>query len=113
MKKVKFKICIVIDNKINYNTDAIKYGIKDIIKCYLYNIGLSSRVSIDEIKIGVSKNQALFEMENCKIVTRLLDEDDKYNEMTIRLGIKNAIQRHLRYNSLHHNSNVKIEGGVV
>ena len=25
------------------------------------------------IKIGVAKNQALFEMENCKIVTRLLD----------------------------------------
>ncbi len=29
--------------------------------------------SFDIIKIGVSKNQALFEMENCKIVTRLLD----------------------------------------
>ena len=29
--------------------------------------------SFDEIKIGVSKNQALFEMENCKLVTRLLD----------------------------------------
>ena len=29
--------------------------------------------SFDSIKIGVSKNQALFEMENCKIVTRLLD----------------------------------------
>ena len=29
--------------------------------------------SYDVIKIGVSKNQALFEMENCKIVTRLLD----------------------------------------
>ena len=27
----------------------------------------------DNIKIGVNKNQALFEMENCKIVTRLLD----------------------------------------
>lgn len=27
----------------------------------------------DNIKIGISKNQALFEMENCKIVTRLLD----------------------------------------
>lgn len=37
------------------------------------------------------------------------DEDDKYNEMTIRLGIKNAIQRHLRHATLHHNSNVKIE----
>ena len=29
--------------------------------------------SFEPIKIGVSKNQALFEMENCKIVTRLLD----------------------------------------
>ena len=29
--------------------------------------------SLDNIKIGISKNQALFEMENCKIVTRLLD----------------------------------------
>lgn len=29
--------------------------------------------SIDTIKIGVAKNQALFELENCKIVTRLLD----------------------------------------
>ena len=29
--------------------------------------------SFELVKIGVSKNQALFEMENCKIVTRLLD----------------------------------------
>lgn len=29
--------------------------------------------SFDPIKIGVSKNQALFEMDNCKIVTRVLD----------------------------------------
>ena len=29
--------------------------------------------SFDTIQIGISKNQALFEMENCKIVTRLLD----------------------------------------
>ena len=29
--------------------------------------------SYDIIKIGIAKNQALFEMENCKIVTRLLD----------------------------------------
>ena len=29
--------------------------------------------SYDMIKIGVAKNQALFEMENCKVVTRLLD----------------------------------------
>lgn len=29
--------------------------------------------SFDNITIGVAKNQALFEMENCKIVTRILD----------------------------------------
>ena len=29
--------------------------------------------SYDIVKIGIAKNQALFEMENCKIVTRLLD----------------------------------------
>ena len=29
--------------------------------------------SFDLIKIGISKNQALFEMDNCKIVTRILE----------------------------------------
>jgi len=29
--------------------------------------------SFDKVKIGVSKNQALFEMDNCKVVTRILD----------------------------------------
>ena len=29
--------------------------------------------SFDQITIGVSKNQAVFEMENCKVVTRILD----------------------------------------
>lgn len=29
--------------------------------------------SFETIKIGISKNQALFEMDNCKIVTRVLD----------------------------------------
>ena len=43
------------------------------------------------------------------ITVKINDEDDKYNEMTIRLGIKNAVQRYLRSISLHHNSNVKIE----
>ena len=55
--------------------------------------------SFDSIKIGVSKNQAIFEMENCKIVTRLLDgEFLNYNnaipaqwETRIRVN-KNNIQ---------------------
>jgi len=29
--------------------------------------------SFDQVKIGVAKNQALFEMDNCKVVTRILD----------------------------------------
>ncbi len=29
--------------------------------------------SFDTVKIGISKNQALFEMDNCKVVTRILD----------------------------------------
>ena len=29
--------------------------------------------SFEEVKLGVSKNQALFELENCKLVTRILD----------------------------------------
>ena len=39
--------------------------------------------SFDTVKLGISKNQALFEMENCKIVTRLLDGEF--------LNYKNAI----------------------
>ena len=53
--------------------------------------------SYDIIKIGVAKNQALFEMENCKIVTRLLDgEFLNYSsvipenwETRVRANIKN------------------------
>ena len=35
------------------------------------------------------------------ITVEVNDEDNKYSEMTIRLGIKNAIQRHLRHISIH------------
>ena len=52
--------------------------------------------SFDTIKIGVSKNQALFELENCKIVTRLLDGEflnyaSVIPETRIRVD-KNSIQ---------------------
>ena len=39
--------------------------------------------SFDTVKIGISRNQALFEMENCKIVTRLLDGEFLKYENTI------------------------------
>ena len=43
------------------------------------------------------------------ITVKVDDEDDKYNAVTLYCGIKNAIQRYLRFASLHNNSNVKIE----
>lgn len=35
------------------------------------------------------------------VTVKVDDEDNKYNEMTIRLSIKNAIQRYLRFANLH------------
>lgn len=76
------KAIILLHNEIkaSFNTNAIDYFTISAVAEILYNI----TVKVD-------------------------DEDDKYNEMTIRLGIKTAIQRHLRFASLHHNSNVNIE----
>ena len=55
--------------------------------------------SFDIVKVGISKNQALFEMENCKIVTRLLDGEFLKYQNTIpsnwetRIKVnKNSIQ---------------------
>lgn len=45
------------------------------------------------------------------VTVKINDEDDKYNAVTLYCGIKSAVQRYLRYRSLH--NNVKIEGGVV
>ncbi len=48
--------------------------------------------SLDNIKIGISKNQALFEMENCKIVTRLLDGEFLNYEKSIPENWKTRIR---------------------
>ena len=72
--------------------------------------------SFDNIKIGVSKNQALFEMENCKLVTRLLDGEflnyssvipEKW-ETRIRVN-KNTIQNCFERISLISASNIEKE----
>ena len=48
--------------------------------------------SFDHVKIGIAKNQALFEMENCKVVTRTLDgEFLNYKSTRIRVN-KNSLQ---------------------
>lgn len=39
----------------------------------LYEVNKILSDSFEMVKIGVAKNQAVFEMENCKIVTRILD----------------------------------------
>ncbi len=72
--------------------------------------------SYDPIKIGVAKNQALFEMENCKIVTRLLDgEFLNYSsvipenwETRIRVD-KNSIQNCFERISLISSSSIEKE----
>ena len=72
--------------------------------------------SYDTIKMGVAKNQALFEMENCKIVTRLLDgEFLNYSsvipenwETRIRVD-KNAIQNCFERISLISSSSIEKE----
>ena len=43
------------------------------------------------------------------VTVKVDDKDDKYNAVTLYCGIKTPVQRYLRYNSPHHNSNVKIE----
>lgn len=72
--------------------------------------------SFETIKIGVAKNQALFELENCKIVTRLLDgEFLNYSsvipvnwETRIRVN-KNALQNCFERISLISSSSVDKE----
>ena len=72
--------------------------------------------SYEPIKIGVSKNQALFEMDNCKIVTRILDgEFLNYKnvipnnwETRIRVN-KNNIQNSFERISLISSSSVEKE----
>lgn len=72
--------------------------------------------SFDSIKIGVSKNQAIFEMENCKIVTRLLDgEFLNYasvipNNWETRIRVnKNSIQNCFERVSLISSSSIEKE----
>ena len=72
--------------------------------------------SFDTIKLGVAKNQALFEMENCKIVTRLLDGEflnyasviPENWETRIRVN-KNSIQNCFERISLISSSSIEKE----
>ncbi len=77
----------VVDNKLNVvAVDGYRLAIKSNVlnvKANDFNAVIPGKTlnevnkiildSFDTVKIGISKNQALFEMENCKIVTRLLD----------------------------------------
>jgi len=59
-----------VSNFLNKNTEDFKAVIPGKTLNEVNKIILDS---FDNIKIGVSKNQAIFEMDNCKIVTRLLE----------------------------------------
>lgn len=72
--------------------------------------------SFENIKIGVSKNQALFEMENCKLVTRILDgEFLNYNSVIpnnwqTRIRVeKNSLQNSFERISLISSSSIEKE----
>ena len=72
--------------------------------------------SFEPIKIGVSKNQALFEMDNCKIVTRILDGEFLYYKHVIpttwetRIKVnKNSIQDSFERISLISSSSIEKE----
>ena len=72
--------------------------------------------SFESIKIGTSKNQAIFEMENCKIVSRLLDGEFLNYESVIpanwdtRIRInKNLLQGCLERVSLISSSSIEKE----
>ena len=72
--------------------------------------------SFDHIRIGIAKNQALFEMENCKVVTRILDgEFLNYKsvipnswETRIRVN-KNSLQNSFERISLISSSSIEKE----
>ncbi len=72
--------------------------------------------SFETVKIGISKNQALFEMDNCKVVTRILDgEFLNYknvipNNWETRIKVnKNSIQNSFERISLISSSTVEKE----
>ena len=67
--------------------------------------------SFENVKIGVSKNQALFEMDNCKVVTRILDgEFLNYKNVIPRVKVnKNNIQNSFERISLISASSVEKE----
>ena len=72
--------------------------------------------SFDRIRIGIAKNQALFEMENCKVVTRILDgEFLNYksvipNSWETRIKVnKNSLQNSFERISLISSSSIEKE----
>ena len=72
--------------------------------------------SYDSIRIGIAKNQGIFEMENCKIVTRLLDGEFLNYESVIpgnwdtRIRVnKNQLQGCLERVSLISSSSIEKE----
>ena len=77
IKNNRLNVVAVDGFRLAWKTKILKEQVKDFVAVIpgrtLNEINKILLDSFDNIKIGVNKNQALFEMENCKIVTRLLD----------------------------------------
>ena len=77
IKNNRLNVVAVDGFRLAWKTKALKEAVKDFVAVIpgrtLNEINKILLDSFDIVKIGVNKNQALFEMENCKIVTRLLD----------------------------------------
>lgn len=58
MKKVKFKIGVVIDNRLNYSDELIKNCIKAAINNCLFKASLPCKLSIKQIEIRDEKGDS-------------------------------------------------------
>lgn len=47
------------------------------------------------------------------VTVEIDDKDNNYNACTFYCGIKNAVQKYLRFCNLNHSSNVEIERGDI
>lgn len=51
MKRVKFKIGVVVDNRLNYNNEVIENCIKSAINNCLFKASLTGKLSIKQVEI--------------------------------------------------------------
>ena len=74
IKNNRLNVVAVDGFRLAWKTKALKEAVKDFVAVIPgRTLNEINKILLDSFDIVVNKNQALFEMENCKIVTRLLD----------------------------------------